>query len=131
MLVKLTFLTAGAAVASGVVAVRQPPAAAPSEVYRVVETKESKFQEELDRNAADGYRLIAGDAGVEIAIFERHGDGKRRFYVFTPDVERFLKEQKLPTVYRLVVPTSRGWGTDSVRSRIGSSGEYNVALMRC
>jgi hypothetical protein len=108
MLVKLTLLTAWLAVAPVVGAVRQPPAGGAPQLYRLLEIKESKFQEELDRNAAEGYRLIAGVAGVEIAIFERAGDDKRRSYLFTPDVEKLLKERKLPAGYRLVVPTFSG-----------------------
>ena len=44
MLGKLTFLTTWVAVASGIVAARQPPAAASSELYGVLETKESKVR---------------------------------------------------------------------------------------
>ena len=72
--------------------------------YRVISTKESKFQEELDRAAGAGYRLIAGDASVEIGIFERAADGKRRTYTFVRDVERFLKENKLQPGFRFVAP---------------------------
>jgi hypothetical protein len=43
MLGNLTILTTWVAVASGIVAARQPPAAASSEVYPVLETKEEEW----------------------------------------------------------------------------------------
>jgi hypothetical protein len=75
-----------------------------SDRYRVISSKESKFQEELDRAAGDGYRLVTGDASVEVGIFERAADGKRRTYTFVRDVDKFLKENKLQPGFRFVVP---------------------------
>jgi hypothetical protein len=72
--------------------------------YKVIETKESKFQEELDRAAKEGYRLVAGDASIEFGIFERAADGKRRTYTFVRDVDKFLKEKKLQPGFRFVAP---------------------------
>ena len=80
-------------------------------VYRVLSTKESQFQLELDRAAADGYRLVAGDAAFEVAILERATDDKRRSYLFAREVERFLKEKKLPRGFHLVPPTFASDGT--------------------
>jgi hypothetical protein len=84
-----------------------PLLAAPQspERYRITESGESKFQEALDRTAADGYRLLIGDASVEFAIWERATDNVRRSYVFAPDVEKFLKDGKLQPGYRLVPST--------------------------
>ena len=72
---------------------------------RVISSDAKKFQGELDRAVADGYRFVSGDAGIEIAIFERADDGVKQSYLFADDVEKFLKEQKLPAGYRLVAPT--------------------------
>ena len=80
-------------------------------VYRLLSTKESQFQLELDRAAADGYRLVAGDAAFEVAILERATDGKRRSYLFVREVERFLKEKKLPSGFHLLSPTFASDGT--------------------
>ena len=80
--------------------------------YRVIETKESKFQEELDRAANDGYRLVTGDASIEFGIFERAADGKRRSYTFVRDVDKFLKDKKLQPGFRFVAPAffaDEGW----------------------
>jgi hypothetical protein len=80
--------------------------------YRVIETKESKFQEELDRAANDGYRLVTGDASIEFGIFERAADAKRRTYTFVRDVDKFLKEKKLQPGFRFVARAffaDEGW----------------------
>jgi hypothetical protein len=60
-------------------------------ITRVISSDAKTFQGELDRAVADGYRLAAGDAGIEVAIFERAGYGRKRAYLFV-DVDRFLKE---------------------------------------
>jgi|SRR5215204_3958488 len=94
-----------------VVSIGGPALASPQAgagVYRISAAKESKFQEELDRMAADGYRLIAGDAGIGVVVWERATDGTRRSYVFAPDVDKFLEEKRLQAGYRLVVPTFGG-----------------------
>ena len=97
-----------AVLTSAKVASAQPAADA---VYRVLRTKESKFQEDLDRAAADGYRLVSGDAAFEVAILERATDGNRRSYLFAPEIEGFLKQKKLPPGFQLVRPTFAGDGT--------------------
>ena len=74
-------------------------------VYRVLSTKESRFQQELDRAAADGYRLVAGDAAFEVAILERVRDDKRRSYLFARDVEGFLKQKQVLPGFRLIPST--------------------------
>jgi hypothetical protein len=73
--------------------------------YRVLLSKESKFEEELNREAAAGYRILTGDASVEFALLEPATDGTPRTYVFAPNVERFLKEKKLQPGFRLVATT--------------------------
>lgn len=78
---------------------------------RLISSDAKKFQHELDRAVAEGYRLVAGDAGVEVAIFERANDGAKRSYVFANDVEKFLKEKKLEAGYSLVAST---FGADQV-----------------
>jgi hypothetical protein len=86
----------------------QPPPVlgqAPSPLTRLVSSDEKKFQGELDRAVADGYRLVGGSAGVEIAIFERADHSATRSYLFARDVETFFIEQKLPPGYRLVAST--------------------------
>ena len=80
-------------------------AAQSSESYRVVSSSESTFQGEIDLAAADGYRLITGDASVEVTIWQRATDNVRRSYAFAPDIERFLKEGKLKAGFRLVPST--------------------------
>jgi hypothetical protein len=75
---------------------------------RLVSSDAKKFQGELDRAATDGYRLVGGNAGVEVAIFERADDGTKRSYVFADDVEKFLKEKKLQPGYRLVASAFGG-----------------------
>lgn len=82
-----------------------------SPLTRLVSSDAKKFQGELDRAVADGYRLVAGDAGVEVAIFERADDGAKRSYLFVDDVDRFLKEEKLPPGYRLIASL---FGADQV-----------------
>ena len=79
-------------------------------VYRVLSLKESEFQENLDRAATEGYRLVSGDAAREIAILERATDGKRRSYLFAREIEGFLKQNKLPRGFQLVRPTFAGDG---------------------
>ena len=58
-----------------------------SDPFRITSAKESKFQEEIDRAVADGYRLVHGNASVQLAIWERASDSQRRSYVFVADVE--------------------------------------------
>ena len=102
---------AGARLLVGFLLVGHLPSAlaqADPSLTRLVASDEKKFQGELDRAVADGYRLMGGDAGVEVAIFERAGDGPKRSYVFAKDVEKFLKEQKLQPGYRLVASTFGG-----------------------
>jgi hypothetical protein len=84
---------------------------ADSSLTRVISSDAKKLQGELDRAVADGYRLVAGHAGVEVAIFERADDGSKRAYLFVDDVDKFLKEQKLQPGYRLVAST---FGADQV-----------------
>ena len=81
----LLIAVAGCAVLTSAPAASAQPAA--DAVYRVLSTKESKFQENLDRAAADGYRLVSGDAAFEVAILERATDGKRRSYLFAGEIE--------------------------------------------
>lgn len=76
--------------------------------YKVLSSKESKFQEELDRSSADGYRLVTGDAGVQVVVLERTPGDTRRSYLFAADVDAFLKEKKLQPGYRLVTSTFGG-----------------------
>jgi hypothetical protein len=97
-----------AVLASAPASSAQPAADA---VYRVLSTKESKFQENLDRAAADGYRLVSGDAAFEVAILERATDGKRRSYLFAGEIEGFLKQKKLPSGFQLVRSMFAGDGT--------------------
>ena len=75
---------------------------------RLVSSDPKKFQGELDRAVADGYRLVGGDASIDVAIFERADDGVRRSYLFADNVDKFLKAQKLPPGYRLVPSTFGG-----------------------
>src|ERR671912_84888 len=82
-----------------------------SSLTRLVSSDEQKFQGELDRAVAEGYRLVGGNAGVEFAIFERADDGATRSYVFARDVEKFLKEHKLQPGYRIV---ASAFGADEV-----------------
>jgi hypothetical protein len=84
---------------------------AASSLTRVISSDAKKLQGELDRAVADGYRLVGGDAGVEVAIFERADDGTKRTYLFVEDVDKFLKERKLQPGYRLVAST---FGADQV-----------------
>jgi hypothetical protein len=93
----LTVLVVG--VNAGVVA--QPA----NRSYRVLSSKESKFQEELNREAGDGYRIVGGYASIELALLEPSVDGTTRTYVFAPNVETFLKEKKLQPGFRLVATT--------------------------
>lgn len=86
-------------------------AQAGSPLTRLVSSDAKKFQGELDRAVADGYRLAAGDAGVEVAIFERADDGPKRSYLFVNDIDEFLKAEKLPPGYRLVASM---FGADQV-----------------
>ena len=82
---------------TGLLAAPQSP-----DPFRVTSAKESKFQEEIDRAVADGYRLVHGDASVQLAIWERTSDSLRRSYVFAADVEKFLKDNQLQPGFRLV-----------------------------
>jgi hypothetical protein len=82
-----------------------------SPLTRLISSDAKKFQSELDRAVADGYRLVAGDAGVEVAIFERAEGGTKRSYLFVNDVDKFLKEQKLQPGFRLIAST---FGADQV-----------------
>jgi hypothetical protein len=80
-------------------------AQADSPLTRLISSDAKKLQGELDRAVADGYTLVAGDAGIEVAIFERADAGAKRSYLFVNDVAKFLKEQKLQPGFRLVAST--------------------------
>lgn len=85
-----------------------PPEAAvqPADpLYRVISSKESAFQQDLDRAAAEGYRLVHGDASVEFAVMERAADGQARTYLFAPNLEEVLTQKKLEPGFRLLGPT--------------------------
>jgi hypothetical protein len=85
---------------AGLISAAQAP-----EPFRITSAKEAKFQEEIDRAVADGYRLAHGDASVQLAIWERASDNQRRSYVYAADVEKFLKEKRLQAGFRLVPGT--------------------------
>ena len=99
--------------------------------YRQISTRESKFQQELNAAAADGYRVIAGNAATEFALLERVADGTKRSYVFASAVELFLERKKLEPGYRLVRPlfAADEFWSSAVFERVGDDNqryEYKV-----
>ena len=99
--------------------------------YRQIASSDSKFQQELNAAAAEGYRVIAGDATNQFALLEHVADGPKHSYVFTSTLERFLESKKLEPGYRLVRPlfaTAEIW-TMAVFERVGDDDrryEYKI-----
>lgn len=77
--------------------------------YRVISTKKSAFQPELDRAAAEGHRVVAADASLWVAIADTAAkETGRRSYRFVEHLEKALSS--VEPGYRLLPESLTGEG---------------------
>ena len=81
--------------------------------FRILDTVRAKtIQQELDTAAAEGFRVVSGDAGYKILLLEKDPAGTRAEYVFSDSVDR-LVEKGQSQGYR-ILPFSFAAGLHSV-----------------